>query len=123
MLEQLGYGVHTVSDADAALEILERLSFDLVISDIVMPGGIDGLALARMVRKRKPEVPVLLVTGYSRTAAEASREFVVLRKPFELSDLSRAAARLIAEAKQPPTSNVVRLRAARDEQRFNPGKT
>jgi hypothetical protein len=58
-------------------------------------------------------LPVLLVTGYSHTAADISGDFVVMRKPFQLAELSRATVRLIAEAKQPPGSNVVRLRRAR----------
>jgi PAS domain S-box-containing protein len=116
MLQQLGYAVHAVGDASAALDVLEQQSFDLVISDIVMPGAMDGLALGRVIRTRKPDLPVLLVTGYSRTAANANREFVLINKPFTLSDLSRVAARMIAEAKQPPTSNVVRLRAVRNEE-------
>jgi DNA-binding LytR/AlgR family response regulator len=70
----------------------------------------DGMALARRLRERRPAVPVLLVTGYSQAAAEAAPEFTVMRKPFELAELSRATARMIAESKQPATTNVVRLR-------------
>jgi two-component system NtrC family sensor kinase len=88
-------------------------SFDLIISDIVMAGPLDGLALARRVRAENPNLPVLLVTGYSHIAPEASVDFTVLRKPFEIADLSRAASRLIAEAKQPPSANIVRLRDVR----------
>jgi DNA-binding LytR/AlgR family response regulator len=84
-----------------------------VISDIVMAGEIDGMGLARAVRKRKPDLAVLLVTGYSNAAIEAGAEFTVMRKPFQLADLSRAAARMIAEAKQPAATNLVRLRDAR----------
>jgi PAS domain S-box-containing protein len=113
MLQQLGYKVQRVRDAAAALEAVGGKSFDLVVSDIVMPGAMDGLALARAIRERKPDLPVLLVTGYSNVAGEAGTEFVVMRKPFQLADLSRAAARMIAEAKQPPNSNIVRLRNAR----------
>ena len=65
------------------------------------------------MRERKPDLPVVLVTGYGDAAAKATPEFTVLRKPFEIAELSRVAARLIAEAKQPPTSNVVRLRGSR----------
>jgi CheY-like chemotaxis protein len=113
MLEQLGYIVRAAGDADAALEAVEQQRFDLVVSDIVMAGVMDGLMLARAIRARKPELPVLLITGYSRTAAEASGEFIVMPKPVGLSELSRVAARMIAEAKQPASTNVVRLRDAR----------
>jgi DNA-binding LytR/AlgR family response regulator len=82
-----------------------------VVSDIVMAGSMDGIGLARVVRERKPGLAVLLVTGYSDAAPYLAGEFVVMRKPFQLAELNRAVAQLIAEAKQPPGSNVVRLRA------------
>jgi len=110
MLEQLGYDVHKARDAASALAAVEQRAFDLVVSDIVMPGTMDGVALARALRERNPGLPVLLVTGYSQAAAEATPEFTVMRKPIQLAELARAAARMIAESKQPATSNVVRLR-------------
>jgi CheY-like chemotaxis protein len=84
-----------------------------VISDIVMAGGTDGLALARALRQRRPDLPVLLVTGYSDAAARVAGEFAVLRKPFLLAELSRAAARMIADTGDPLGGNVVRLRDVR----------
>jgi PAS domain S-box-containing protein len=111
MLEQLTYEVCAVSGASAALDVIEKKSFDLVVSDIVMPGGMDGAALANAIRARWPELPVLLVTGFSPSASHA--DFPIIRKPFDFSELSRTVARLIAEAKQPPDSNLVRLSDAR----------
>jgi PAS domain S-box-containing protein len=113
MLEQLGYEAHTVSDAAAALEAVGMETFDLVVSDIVMAGHIDGIALARALRDRRPDLPVLLVTGFGEAAGEVGQEFVVMRKPFDLADLSRIAARMIADAKQSPDANVVQLHDAR----------
>jgi len=110
MLEQLGYEVHRARDAATALAAIDQHAFDLVVSDIVMPGTMDGLAFARALRERHPALPVLLVTGYSQAAAEAAPEFTVMRKPFQLAELSRAAGRMIAESKQPAITNVVRLR-------------
>jgi PAS domain S-box-containing protein len=110
MLEQLGYEVHKARDAAAALAAVDKHAFDLVVSDIVMPGAMDGTALARALRERHPGLPVLLVTGYSQAAAQATPEFTVMRKPFQLAELSRAAGRMIAESKQPARTNVVRLR-------------
>ncbi|MBV8778725.1 MAG: response regulator, partial [Alphaproteobacteria bacterium] len=110
MLEELAYKVRCVGDAEAALAAVEQEPVDLVITDIVMAGPMDGLALARALRERRPELPVLLVTGYSKALGEASDHFVLLRKPFRLGDLSRIVASMIAEAGQPPGSNVVRLR-------------
>jgi PAS domain S-box-containing protein len=113
MLEQLGYGVQLVTDGAAALAASDAERFDLVISDIVMAGGTDGLALARALRQRRPDLPVLLVTGYSDAAARVAGEFTVLRKPFLLAELSRAAARMIADTGDPLGGNVVRLRDVR----------
>jgi CheY-like chemotaxis protein len=111
MLEQLGYEVYAVSGALAALDVVAHKNFDLVISDIVMPGGMDGAALANAIRARKPQLPVLLATGFSPSGSHT--DFAIIRKPFDLSELSRTVARLIAEAKQPPDSNLVRLSEAR----------
>jgi signal transduction histidine kinase/CheY-like chemotaxis protein len=110
MLEELGYGVAAARDAAAALEAIGRQAFDLVVSDVIMAGPMDGVALARAIRERKPGLPVLLVTGYSPAASGRNAEFATLRKPFQIADLSRTVARMIAEARQPPDSNLVRLR-------------
>jgi signal transduction histidine kinase/CheY-like chemotaxis protein len=110
MLEQLGYETYAVSGALAALDVIKSRNFDLVVSDIVMP-GMDGAALANAIRVRRPELPVLLVTGFSPSGSHS--DYPIIRKPFDLSELSRAVARLIAEAKQPPDSNLVRLSQAR----------
>jgi PAS domain S-box-containing protein len=107
MLEQLGYQVHLARDARAALEVIDRVDFDLVVSDIVMPGELDGVALAHAICKHKPELPVLLVTGYSRGPTEG---FTVLRKPLDPDQLGAAAARLIRIAKSSSATNVVPLR-------------
>jgi len=113
MLTQLGYRVHPASDAAAALEAVASRKFDLVVSDVVMPGSMDGIGLAHRLRERKPELPVLLVTGYSHEAGQAAAEFTVMRKPFHLAELSRTVERMIAQAKQPSGGNIVRLSDAR----------
>src|SRR6202007_1807548 len=98
-------------DATSALAAIEKEDFDIVVSDIVMPGSMDGTALANAIRARKPDLPVLLMTGYSPAVAQTDNEFAILRKPFQVSDLGRTITRLIAEARQPPDTNVVRLRS------------
>ena len=63
---------------------------DLVFSDILMPGGMNGLELAREIRERFPGIPVLLTTGYSASAQDAVRQgVVVLQKPYDLEALRR----------------------------------
>jgi PAS domain S-box-containing protein len=95
LLEQLGYRVRRVADAEAALREIERRDgVDLVFSDIVMPGRMDGLALARRLREIRPDMPVLLATGYSDAAANVRGDFPILRKPYEIHQLSQAIAKL-----------------------------
>jgi PAS domain S-box-containing protein len=94
LLEQLGYTVRRVPDADAALREIDRDDIDLIFSDIVMPGNMDGLTLARRVRELHPELPILLATGYSDAAANVRGDFPILRKPYEIHQLSQAIADL-----------------------------
>ena len=78
-----------------------------------MAGSMDGIALARSLRRRQSDLPIVLVTGYSSSALAAEADFTVLRKPFLLSELSRAVAKALAEARAPDADNVVRLQHAR----------
>jgi len=61
---------------------------------MVMPGGISGLELARKVRDRFPELPILLTTGYSEQAG-GTHGFPVLQKPYELDSLAGALGKLL----------------------------
>jgi CheY-like chemotaxis protein len=91
LLEQLGYRVFCATSASAALELLASLkAIDLVFTDIVMPGELDGLALARRVKEEYPDVAVLLTTGYARPASTLEARFPILRKPYQLPALARA---------------------------------
>src|SRR5712671_895107 len=101
LLEQLGYRVAAVSGPEAALEAIDAARFNLVLSDIVMAGSMNGLELARAIRERHPDVRVILATGYSKAAEEAATEFIVLRKPYDLAGLSRASAKLRAARPEP----------------------
>jgi CheY-like chemotaxis protein len=94
LLEQLGYTVRRVADAEAALRAIEHDGVDLVFSDIVMPGKMDGLALAHRLRQIRPGLPILLATGYSEAAINVRGDFPILRKPYEIHELSQAIARL-----------------------------
>ena len=94
LLEQLGYTVRRVSDAEAALCEIERDGIDLVFSDIVMPGIMDGLKLAHRLKEIRPHLPILLATGYSEAAANVRGDFPILRKPYEIHQLSQAIAKL-----------------------------
>jgi two-component system NtrC family sensor kinase len=91
-LEELGYTVKQALSAQAGLDrIGHDGDIDLVFSDILMPGGMNGLELADAVRRRFPAIGVLLTTGYSSSAQDAvARGFAVLHKPYNLAELDRA---------------------------------
>jgi DNA-binding NtrC family response regulator len=101
-LRQLGYRVRSVADARAAIAAL-RLDANVVLefSDILMPGGKNGLDLAHEIRQRFPGIPVLLTTGYSASAQDAVRQgVVVLQKPYDLEGLRRNIREAIEGARQ-----------------------
>ena len=89
-----GHEVTAVEDGLQALEALETREFDLLITDIVMP-GMDGIALALKVSKEWPDMAVLLMTGFAHERQRAhnleSLIHKVIAKPFSLSDLCAAA--------------------------------
>ncbi len=84
LLEEFGYEVRLAADAGQALSLVRRGdAIDLVFSDIVMPGGLNGVDLARTMRRRFPQIAVLLTTGYGTEAGTAREEgFAILPKPF-----------------------------------------
>ena len=88
MLEEHGSQVLRATSAAEGLRLFEQAGADAVLSDMVMPGGMDGLDLARAVRQRQPDLPVVLMTGYSQAAGEATEEgYPLLRKPFTMPTL------------------------------------
>ncbi len=90
MLDELGFETMIAHSAKEALQwLIHGEKPKLVFSDIVMPGGISGIELAEKVRKRFPELPVLLTTGYSEEVG-GSHGFPVLHKPYELESLAGA---------------------------------
>ena len=103
MLRELGHSVVTAIGAEDALSQLSSgLKADLVITDYMMP-RMDGAEFAERVREAQPDVPVLVITGYSGSEEIAS-DLPRLGKPFGQADLAKAVARLVD-----PTGNVVRL--------------
>ena len=96
LLEDLGYAVTAVFDVPSALQRMKEIGniVDVVVSDVVMPGGSNGLDLARQIRREHgSRIPIVLMTGYSENAQAASSEgFKILRKPFGAEDLKEALA-------------------------------
>jgi two-component system NtrC family sensor kinase len=110
----LGYSVKVATSAQAGLDLLESdNSIDLVFSDILMPGGMNGLELAQVVHRRFPRIVVLLTTGYSSSAQDAVRAgFEVVQKPYDLATLERALLSAFKAAGRVPGKAVGRLPAA-----------
>ncbi len=98
LLASLGYHVLYAANAREALTIIESgTALDLVLSDIVMPGPMDGLDLARHLRQSYPTLPIVLASGYAHSAQDALSEgFTLVGKPYP-ADLDR-----ILSAKLPP---------------------
>jgi PAS domain S-box-containing protein len=99
-LANLGYQVRQAEDARAALMILETDEpFDLLFTDIVMPGGIDGIALAERATALRPGLKILLTSGFPDVPNAASRietsAFGILSKPYSRGDLARALRRAL----------------------------
>jgi CheY-like chemotaxis protein len=83
------------ANAYEALELLkERHQFDLVFSDVVMP-GMGGVELGEEIRRHYPDLPVILTSGYSDVLADEGRHgFELLHKPYAVEDLSRLFRRI-----------------------------
>ena len=92
LLISLGFSVTHVASAEAALGALANSRhIDVVLSDIMMPGGVSGLQLAREIRIRYPNLPIILTTGYVEAAAGIEDgEFALLPKPFTADALAVA---------------------------------
>jgi signal transduction histidine kinase/ActR/RegA family two-component response regulator len=90
MLEELGYGVVRAATAAIALRVLEREpSVELLFTDMVMPGRMNGMDLAREVARRRPDIPVVLTTGFSDAAAAAREQGLrLLMKPYRIEALA-----------------------------------
>ena len=96
----MGHSVVRVGDASEALRKLEEDDrFDLRFSDVVMPGDMNGLDLARLIRRRWPSLPVVLATGYNEAAGNPEDEgFPLLRKPYRMEDLQSAIVSALEDA-------------------------
>jgi CheY-like chemotaxis protein len=95
MLSDLGWRVTRAASGEAALAVLAtRSDIDFVFSDVMMPGGMNGLEMSRRARERNPDLPILLTSGYAAPVAqEASRAGLpLLPKPFTIEALASAVA-------------------------------
>jgi CheY-like chemotaxis protein len=102
VLEDLGYTVEVVGDADGALPVLASTRrLDLLVTDVGLP-GMNGRQLAEIARQTRPELPVLFMTGYAEKAQERSAflepGMSMIAKPFPLEAFSDAVRSALADA-------------------------
>lgn len=103
MLSVIGFEVVVAGTGDEGLELFHDGPFDLVITDLEMP-GMDGWTLTSRIKGDSPDTPVLIITGSSkvhvvREMKEPSANSVMI-KPFRLAELKKTVQRLLSEAPQ-----------------------
>ena len=101
LLQDLGYETTWAASGSEALRILsEANGFEVVFSDVVMP-GMTGVELGEEIRRRHPDLPVVLTSGYSHVLAEEGRHgFELLHKPYAVEELSRVLSRIMSTRRQ-----------------------
>jgi signal transduction histidine kinase len=97
MLSGLGYRVTTATNAAEALEVIHSpAEIDLLFTDVVMPGGVSGVSLARTAREIRPDLRVLLTSGFvGEGAVIENAEFPLLDKPYEIALLAAKLRKLL----------------------------
>jgi len=103
VLTGLGYRVSTATNASEALEVLQGdPDLELLFTDVVMPGGVSGLSLARTARELRPTMRVLLTSGFvGENRAIDGREFPLLDKPYETAVLATTLRKLLDRPERP----------------------
>ncbi len=95
MIRQLGYDTTRVASAEAALGALaDRRAVDIVFSDVMMPGRMNGVELAQEIRRRRPNLAILLTSGYAESASRsaAAHHIKIIPKPYRIEQLRDALA-------------------------------
>jgi CheY-like chemotaxis protein len=95
-LREQGFAVIEAASADEALMVLASAThIDLVLTDIQMPGTINGIGLTRNIRRDYPRLKIVLTSAYAVSAAERSAADAFIRKPFNLAEVTRQIHALI----------------------------
>ncbi len=106
-LDSLGYRVLEAANGTEALAILQSTGVDLVFSDVVMPGEIDGVGLARIIEQRWPAIPVVLASGFPETKLRElypAIDFRLLSKPYRKEHVARALSEALTQRLSAGTS-------------------
>jgi signal transduction histidine kinase/CheY-like chemotaxis protein len=102
ILEERGFEIHQSNSAENALVVMGTRRFDLVVTDLVMP-GMGGIAFAARLAEGWPDLPVLLVTGNADVVGQVPPGLPRLSKPFSETELAQAVERLLARAATVPS--------------------
>ena len=89
-LREEGFDVVHAADAEEALEWCRRQFADVLVTDVRLPGGVDGWQIAERCREHNPDLPVIYATGFSPVAPRPVAGSVLLQKPFHPQDIVRA---------------------------------
>ena len=90
-LRENGFIVMEAASGDAARAVIEESPFDILVTDLIMPGALDGVGLAREAQRLRPTLKMVLISGYNESAVAArSLGLTILRKPFKLGELTDA---------------------------------
>jgi CheY-like chemotaxis protein len=90
-----GHSVTAAQNGDAALVLLDKGEFDLLITDVRMPGAVNGFALASIARRLRPTLRIICATGYADAREEPGTCDLVLRKPFSARKIVDLIAHLL----------------------------
>ncbi len=96
-LERVGHTLRVCADGYEAEEALEEGGYDLLLTDIVMPGP-DGIEIARRAAERYPQMRIVFITGFAAVALTAPEGSKVLSKPIHLRELVGEVDRMLAVA-------------------------
>ena len=101
-MKTLGYRVHAVANGREALDlIISPARFDVVLTDMVLPAGIDGITVIKETMRVRPKTGVLCMTGYAPTQNDLKwlkvQNIACMNKPFSMAQLSEALDSVFAE--------------------------
>lgn len=94
MVEELGYAAITAADGKSGLDMIERLSVDAVLVDLTMP-LMSGADVVAALRQRRPNLPLIVCSGYDRDGRGPVQADAFLPKPFRIDSLQRTLAKLL----------------------------
>lgn len=100
-LGEAGLNVYPVPDAQSALGLFARRRFDCAVIDVELPGDMDGVELARRLLQMRPDLPIVLATGYDATRCPAPADIPVFQKPYRFDEItSSVCPRVLALAQR-----------------------